>query len=410
MADPLSLSFAEIQNNLRMTLNARSKRLADDNVGSANRTILEANAAQYEEILYFFNQQLANLYLGTAEGEFLDLLAYDRYRLIRKDSKKATGYVQIAKDTRGMDDMIGDRIPIPIGTVFQTDPDPITGESAAFETTDNASILVTGTGFDGTTDESNQPTLVPIRALNPGESGNQRAGRIKNIVSSVDVDTVINPDPTSGGKDRQTDEDFRVDIIDFALTLARGTKRALRRAALLSNLVTSASVVETSAIHGKEYYFLDTFDNKVYSLVWADGMMFAGKVCVYVDDNGVAPTRSTIEKILKDIDEYRAAGTTVLLGIPDVKRLDVVLDVILEDSNEINPEETRDSIVQNVSAYFSSLGLGGRFYRNRLISAVLSIPTVKNVEIKSPTSDETDVGAGQVIRLQDLTIRQIREV
>lgn len=393
---------------MRITLNAISTVLADDNVGSANRTILEAVAAQYEEILYYFDAQIAKLFLNTAEGEDLDLLAYDRYRLVRKTAKQATGYVTVSKNTVGMDDRIGERIPIPIGTQFSTDPDPITGESATFETTESASIQITGTGNDTATDLAGEPFQIPIRAVDPGITGNTNAGKIKVISSSVDIDAVTNTEPTSGGKDQQTDQEFREDIIDFLLTLARGTPRALRRAALLGNYVTSVSVVETDAIPGKEYHFLDPFSGTVHSFVWQSGMLFAGKVCVYVDDDGTTPTFETLVKILHDIEEYRGAGTTVLLSVPDVRRIDVSLNVILED--EADPEETRDAIVQNVSDYISKLGLGGKFYRNRLIAAVLNVPTVKNVEINSPTADETDVGIGQVIRLNNLELRQIKEV
>jgi uncharacterized phage protein gp47/JayE len=127
-----------------------------------------------------------------------------------------------------------------------------------------------------------------------------------------------------------------------------------------------------------------------------------------VDDGGQAPNYDTMVKILNDIESYRGGGTVVLLAAPETKFVDVTLSVILDE--DADAEETRDAIVENVSEYMSRLGLGQRFYRNRLIAAILSVPTIKNVEILSPSADQTDVAPGQVVRLNNLEIRQVREI
>lgn len=404
----LDMTFNELQNNMRISLNALSEVLADDNIGSANRTILEAVAAQMEEILYYFDQQIAKLFLDTAEGEDLDLLAYDRYRLTRKPAKAAIARVRVIKNTVGLDDRVGERIPIPIGTLFSTDPDPQSGVSVTYETTEAASILITGLGDDVATDFSGQEYFVPVRCTEVGEVGNSGVGKIKVVSSSVEVDAVVNLEPATGGKDAQTDAEFRADVVEFLLTLARGTVRALRFAALKGNYVSSVSVVETGPISGKEYFFLDAFTGEIHSMVYQAGQLWSGKVCVYVDDRGNIPNYDTLVKVIYDLEEYRGAGTTVLLAAPDVKFLDVALQVFLEE--DADAEQTRDAITDAVTSYISGLGLGEKMHRNRLIAAILSIPSVRNVEVLAPSSDETDVGVGQVVRLRDLQIRQVREV
>jgi uncharacterized phage protein gp47/JayE len=405
---PLSLSFNEISNNMRVTLNALSKRLADDNVGSANRTIIEAVAGQMEEILYYFDQQIAKLFLTTAEGTDLDVLAYDRYQLVRKPPKVSKTYVTVGKDTSQMTDSIGLRIPIPVGTVFSTDPDAITGQSVSFVTTESASILVTGHGVDTTTNDLGNPVGIPVECTTPGTFGNVQVGKIVNITSSVNLDTVTNPQSATGGKTEQTDEDFRKDIILFLLTLARGTKLALKYAALKSNLVTSASVVESGFIPGKLYYFIDSDSGRVIQYPHQIGQLTAGKVAVYVDNGGATPTYDMMVAILQDIESYRAAGTLVLLAAPDVKQIDCTLQVIID--NNADADLTRTAISQNVTNFFANLELGQKLYINQLISAVLQVQAVRNVTVISPSADDLNVGLGQVVRLRTLSLTQVEVV
>lgn len=407
---PLSLSFNELANNMRVTLNALSGRLADDNIGSANRTILEAVAGQMEEILYYFDQQIAKLFLNTARATDLDILAYDRYQLVRKPPKVASTYVTVGKDTTGMGDSIGQRIPIPIGTLFSTDPDPISGLSVNFQTVESASILVTGNGVDTVTDDFGNSVGIRVECTTPGTFGNVKAGKIINIISSVNLDSVTNIQGASGGKSEQTDADFRKDIILFLLTLARGTTLALKYAALKSNLVTSASVVESSSgfIPGKLYYFIDSDSGRVIQYPHQTGQLTAGKVAVYVDDGGTSPTYDTMVKILQDIEAYRAAGTLVLLAAPDVKAVDCSIQVIID--NNADPDLTREAISQNVSDYFANLALGESLYINQLISTILQVQAVRNVTIISPTADDLNVGPGQVVRLRTLNITQVEVV
>jgi uncharacterized phage protein gp47/JayE len=405
---PLSLTFNELSNNMRVTLNALSKRLADDNIGSANRTIIEAVAGQMEEILYYFDQQIAKLFLNTAIGSDLDVLAYDRYQLVRKPPKNAQTYVTVGKDTTNMADAIGQRIPIPIGTQFSTDPDAISGLAVTFQTVQSASILVTGHGVDTVTDDLGNAIGIPVECTTPGTIGNSKANKIINIITDVNLDSVTNIQAASGGKNEQTDSDFRKDIILFLLTLARGTKLALKYAALKSNLVTSASVVESGFIPGKLYYFIDSDSGRIIQYPHQAGQLTAGKVAVYVDDGGSTPTYTTMVKILQDIESYRAAGTLVLLAAPDVKAIDCSLQVIID--NNADPELTREAIAQNVSDFFSNLELGEQLYINQLISTVLQVQAVRNVTVISPTSDDLNVGPGQVVRLRTLSLTQVEVV
>lgn len=406
----LDLTFLELQNNLRVSFNALSNVVADDNIGSANRSILEATAAQIEEILYYFDQQIAKLFLSTAEGEDLHFLAYDRYRLVPKPPKAAIGRIDVYKDMANVPpELVDQRYPIPVGTIFETEPDPITGEVVRFETTESASILLSsGTGRRQATDLSGNPHYIPVVCLEEGIQGNVPAGKITVVGSSgIELDLVTNLEPTTGGQDAQDDDSFRDDIVQYLLTLARGTSAALIFGAKKGNYVTSASVVESGPILGKPYLTFDPDTEMVYQVTFQQGNLTAGKVCVYVDDGGNEPNRDTMEKILLDIEEYRGAGTQILLASPEVKFVDVEVEVILDD--EVNIEEARAEIIDAVSDYMNSLGLGGRLYRNRLTAAILNVPTVRNVTIKSPTSDETNVGQGQVLRLNRIVITQVRE-
>ncbi|MDR1465451.1 MAG: baseplate J/gp47 family protein [Oscillospiraceae bacterium] len=134
-------------------------------------------------------------------------------------NQKATGYLEIRGDP---------------GTVIPA------GWLAA--NVEGVQVVVVVEGVIG---ESGVITL-PAQATQPGETGNLPAGSITTVVNPVipaGVDGVTNQEPFSGGRLRETDEEYR-DRYYKSVDFAGGVNRDAIRAEILQEGVVSAEVYE----------------------------------------------------------------------------------------------------------------------------------------------------------------------
>jgi len=136
---------------------------------------------------------------GLVEPEQLNEFMEDEYLdeyikivgITRFEGTEALGEVTIRTQSEGTN--------IPKGTVFTTEFDE-NGEVLKFETTEQAETV------DGVTTVQN----VPIRALEVGTEHNVPAGTIVRMADPpIGVKGVNNPDSTTGGEERESNEDLR---------------------------------------------------------------------------------------------------------------------------------------------------------------------------------------------------------
>ena len=160
-------------------------------------------------------------YVNTAEGVQLDRLG-PYVGIQRKLATWATGTIQLT-GTPGHTEPAGFRVETPASVVFETVEDITLDENGV------------GTG--------------EIRALEPGTSGNVAAGTITVITNpNANITSCTNPTPTSGGQNKETDQEFRE---RFALSVSGGgaaTIDSIRSALLRTPGVRAAVVIENNTM------------------------------------------------------------------------------------------------------------------------------------------------------------------
>lgn len=158
----------------------------------------------------------------TAEGEFLDRHAQLR-GITRKEAAPATGVIRF---TAG--ETADAARTIPVGTVCMT------AGRVRFETTE-----------EGTIQPGELTADVPAQAAEAGSAGNVAAGSVVVMaVAPAGVAACTNPEPCTGGADRETDEGLRERVMDSFRRLPNGANAAFyQREALSFPQIAAASVI-----------------------------------------------------------------------------------------------------------------------------------------------------------------------
>ena len=214
-------TYAEIFAEMETEAKARF----GENVNTSERSFLGILLRLFAWFLSKVWQATENSYYGayvnTAEGVQLDRLGpYVGIR--RKLATWASGTIQLI-GTPGHTEPAGFRVETPTGVVF--------------ETVEDITLDATGIGTG------------EIRALEPGTIGNVAAETITVITNpNANITSCTNPAPTSGGQNKETDQEFRE---RFALSVSGGgaaTIDSIRSALLRTPGVRAAVVIENNSI------------------------------------------------------------------------------------------------------------------------------------------------------------------
>lgn len=262
--------FAEIQDKAKETLG--------DKVNTSERSplgIILRIFAWFLAVVWMLAEKVYySAYVNTAEGTSLDRLG-PYVGVSRTLAQAATGTVTLT-GTPGYT--------VPAGFLVGTEAD------VYFETT--ADVTLDGGGKGS----------VAIEAMEAGLSGNVAAGEIRVIVNpNPDVTDVTNPEATNGGREKQTDPEFR-DL--FSASVASGgaaTVDAITAALLAVRGVRAATVIEnlslTPDVAGRpgrsfEAYVLGGASQDIGDAIFdvkAAGIESYGSVAVNVKDIGGNP-------------------------------------------------------------------------------------------------------------------------
>lgn len=247
----------------------RFDRVIIDTEGSDVNVVLNASAAMGEEVSTYLQAVINERAISTSSGEALDRLLYDLYQLTRKSAASAVVSLQLSRSGS-----VG--FTVPAGATFSTE----TGE--VFATTVDVPFPANVLG----------PFSVTAIGQRTGTLGNVAAGTITKVTTAVaDVTlSVTNTEAAAGGRDEETDDEFRARARSFFITARRGTREAIEFGALAVDEVAQATATEiTSPGAGIPTY----------------------RVQLYVTDaNGQANT-VLAELVEESLDEYRALGVPV---------------------------------------------------------------------------------------------------
>ncbi len=196
-----------IETEMIQTIISYTDKITFFGLGGVVRAILSAVAAVIDELFYDLNQTKKSLFLATAEGEDLDSLARD-YNMSRLTTSKA-GVVLSFKGTAST--------LVPAGTQVKS----ISG--IIFETLAALTIGTTNSSYDLYPCEP-LTDKVEARATTTGSSGNVSAHTITTLVNPISgVTSVTNPSHAIGGKDSESDNEFRTRIVERIQLLNQGT-------------------------------------------------------------------------------------------------------------------------------------------------------------------------------------------
>lgn len=161
-------------------------------------------------------------YIDDAEGVQLDKTAKN-IGVIRRGPEKATGALK----------------------VMGAEGTQITANNLTVGTKDNIAFIPSETkGID----VSGQ-VIVPLIAVDYGTIGNVPAGTITEIITPIaGVDSVINEDATSGGRNAETDEEFRSRYYDSTSKAGASTIDSITAALLNAEGVRTAIVKENASM------------------------------------------------------------------------------------------------------------------------------------------------------------------
>jgi uncharacterized phage protein gp47/JayE len=340
--------------------------LTDFNIGSAIRTILEAAALEDDEQYYQMVQLLDAFSFSTATAQELDERAAD-FNLERLDAAQATGVVRFqngaaVRSTLAFDASTGatsinldDSTEFPIsgfpydvrvgeGTADVEDVavsanNPVIGvlTVAALANDHSAGARVTVVSGSTQTIPSGTQVQVPAKGIDlpivfqTVEAGIVTAGNLdSNLVSVVAAQagtfsnigasqvnqftggvpftgaTVSNPSSTGGGRDQETDIEFRDRIKLRIQALGRGTPQAIEGGIIGTEESTTGQRVTTAKLQ-------ENFTTEEHLLYIDDGTGFTPDTVIMststVNGNQASPV-STL--LINDASNFPASGTVLL--------------------------------------------------------------------------------------------------
>jgi len=317
--------------------------------------ILQVAAARESALWQILEDAYYAGFIDFATGQSLDnLAALVGYK--RKQAERATGTVTFSRSTPASQD-----ITIPAGTRVAT-PD----ESVVFRTTQVATLTAGTTSVD-----------VSIEAVDAGSAGNVAANTITKIVDPISgIEAVNNANPTSGGKDTETDKEFRYRIKTTIQSLGRATLDAILAKVRSVEGVKTASIEENDTMN--DYTATGGLPPKSFRVfVYGGADADIAQAIFDAKPAGIQPYGSV------SATAYDADGNPHTVYFERPTEVAIYVDVqATTDGTAVSTQDVKDAI----KAYFDSLELGDDVIYNKVVSAVLSVQGIVDATVKIDTS------------------------
>ncbi len=267
---------------------------------------------------------VARLTLDGSDGDDLDRYAYDRYTITRKGASPAVGTVRIfrAAITVGAGS-------VPIGTKFTT--------AAGIE------YITTTIASFGVGDFESSAEVRAVQAGKDTQVGKNTITAFAQPGLLFDKTLQVNNDgTTAGGEDAEDDDVFRNRIRDFWNNARKGILSAIVQGAMVVPGVVSAVAIEALGA-----------DNQP-----------ARVVNLYIADSTGVASNALATLVRNSLDEYRAAGITVII----VTSLPFIVDIVLAPRYRANVDTVNlsDALRRAFVGFINSLPVNGTLYRSAL--------------------------------------------
>lgn len=367
-------SFSELVSEQVTAIQARAAKLLDFSIGSILRSLAESNAGIAIWLQQLIVKLLVTTRAATCSGEDLDSWMAD-FGFQRLSAAQAVGQVTFSRFTSTS------RALVPLGAQVTT-RDGAQHYAVIADTSNDAwdpaqSGYVIAAGVISLD--------VPVRADTAGAAGNAQPGTVTVIMGSVlYVDQVTNPEAFTGGKDAESDDEFRARFRMWISSLSKATKAAITFA--LSNFQRGVSFTLTE------------------NVAW-NGAPQPGYFYAVIDDGSGMPPREFLDRAYRAIDAVR--GFTITFGVfaPEVIYASVVLSFATDDQGDHTGVATL--VEEAITQYIASLKPGQLMAYTRIIRAAYAAsPMVTNVTFLTLNGGRADLAASpkQVIRKGQITV------
>lgn len=293
-------------------------------------------------------QQLEEVYLSafvsSAEGVSLDRKCQD-IGIMRQLATRATGTIQFS----GVD-----------GTQIYRGYEVQTATGIVFETTTAATI-------------SGSLALAEIEAVESGASGNVGAGVVSRVVSPLaGVTGVTNPDPTTGGRDTETDAQLRERYVRSVSKPGGASAAAIEAALLDIEGVLDAEVrqnvtLETDSVTGVP-------PKAIGPIVWGGDPAEIAVVLFSVKPAGIQCWGDDEVHVIPD---SRGIEHTIGFDRPDIVTINVTASLTVDAL--VYPADGNTQVAAAIESYLSGLGLDEDVIYTRLISRIHSVPGIIDI-------------------------------
>ena len=350
--------FRSIVASMINWMKSTTDKITDFNIGSVARTMVEAPAAEMDEL---YQQILIGL------KEAIPVSVFSTFGFTRKPAAAASGIVRFS--TGGS--LAPSSIIIPAGTVVR-----VPGTSKTYVTQAPA-ILQANTSYVDTL----------VAAQSAGSTGNTEAGTVTEIATPVSgINEAVNPAPFTNGRDEETDDELKTRFQGYISTLARGTKSAIEYGAktakvvdadgMTTEYVAHASVVEpyledeTQPISLVECYVHNGAGATSAALVAEAQKMIDG----YIDETGIA------------VPGWKAAGVKVVVLPAADKAVNVAGEITV--GLGVSKSDAIASATDAIRSYIQARNVGEAVLLAEIIAIIKrDVGGVYNVTISAPTGD-----------------------
>ena len=301
---------------------------------------LQAAAAQIMSLYHYGEYVYRQAFPQIAQEESLDLHGALR-GVARLEAQQATGVLRF-----GISAALAVPLAIPAGTVC------LSGEGDAFETVADAVIAAGETWVE-----------VSAQAVETGPQGNAVADSITRMQTAPDgIETVTNPERFSGGRDAETDENYRARILAAYRGLSNGANMAYYRELALSvEGIDGVQVVPR--ING------------------------AGSVGLLVTSEDGTVSAEALEALDGLLSDRRELGIEVVVSVPEEVAVTVTGSILPAEGYTL--AQAQSAVKAAIEGYILALPMGKPLYLAALGHCAMDTGTIDNVVFTQPGADVT---------------------
>ncbi len=341
----------EIANEIIEETSQSVPQIKNYKAGGVFRTFIEVVAAFLEKIYTELDGLLANRFLTTASGEWLDKKA-EELCITRYEAVSARGYVIFSREDSSKSVTIAkDKIIATAGGLRYSvlaDVELGVGESAR-------SVLV--------------------EAENTGSLYNVIGGQITEIITPISgIDSIYNQSDwiVRAGAEEESDDSLR--------------SRCLALWAGLSGANKSAYISWAKSVEGV---------SDVAVIAEARGL---GTVdVVFVGNDNTIPNQDLIDEVQAVVEEHKPIAVNVIVKAPAQIDIDTSLKVVMNTGYS----SSKNEIEALVAEFFRTLGIGRDFEPSELISYIFKLEGVKSVNV---ANDSTVISDLQIANCRDIFV------